>query len=136
MKTAKIMRLENLALYSMNINSHLQLWLGDYLSGRSQYAAPNGESSTSVPVISGVPQGSILGPLLFVIYINGICEIPLNDGCMMLYADNILLYRQIGNQSDFLLLQEDINPLQNWFSPNFLEQNPNTCLYQENVCVL
>ena len=77
--------------------------------------------------------------------VNGVCEIPLNDGCMLLYADDILLYLQIRNQSDFLLLQEDINMhlhfdafssrkiCENQFCSVFISV---VYLYQENVCVL
>ena len=75
-------------LADLNTNPHALKWLGDYLS---QYVV----ESTSTQVISGVPQGSVLGPLLFLIYINGVTEIPVNDGCMLVYADDILLYRQI-----------------------------------------
>ena len=78
-------------LADLNINPHALKWLGDHLSQRSQYVVVNGESSTSTQVISGVPQGSVLGPLLFLTYINGITEIPINDGCMLLYADDIFL---------------------------------------------
>ena len=77
-------------LESLNINLHLLNWIQDYLCNRSQYVVVNGESSTSAPVVSGVPQGSMLGPLFFLIYINDIMEVCLSDGCMLLYADDIL----------------------------------------------
>ena len=98
------------------------------MSQRSQYVV-NGESSTFTQVISGVPQGSVLGPLLFLIYINGVTEIPLNDGCMLLYADDILLYRQIQSSSDYQLLQQDIDAMETWFSQNNLELNASKCKY-------
>ena len=116
-------------LTDLNINPHALKWLGDYLSQRSQYVVVNGESSTSTQVISGVPQGSVLGPLLFLIYINGVTEIPLNDGCMLLYADDILLYRQIQSSSDYQLFQQDIDAMESWFSQNNLELNASKCKY-------
>ena len=78
-------------------------------------------------IVSGVPQGSVLGPLLFVIY--KVPEITLSDGCMTLYADDILLYRRIRTQSDYSLLQQDVNKLQTWFSQNHLELNISKCKY-------
>ena len=85
--------------------------------------------SSPAPVISGVPQGSVLGPLLFLIYINEVAEIPLSDGCMSVYADGILLHLQIHTQSDYLLLQQDINTMQAWFSQNHLEFKSSKCKY-------
>ena len=56
----------------------------------------NGEVSQDMAVLSGVPQGSVLGPLLFLIYIDSLANIPVTDGTrMVLYADDLLLFRPI-----------------------------------------
>jgi len=96
-------------LASLHVDPYVLRWLSDYLCQRSQCVAVNGEISTSSKVISGVPQGSVLGPLLFLIYINGISEVELHNGTIILYADDILLYRRIQSQADYLLFQKDID---------------------------
>ena len=55
-----------------------------------------GGSSDLQPVLSGVSQGSVLGPILFIFYINDITSVQLMDGTMSLYADDIMLYRPEG----------------------------------------
>ena len=114
-------------LESLNINLHLLNWIQDYLCNRSQYVVVNGESSTSALVVSGVSQGSVLGPLFFLIYINDIMEVCLSDGCMLLYADDILLHRQVRSVSDYLLIQQDIDALQDWLKYNYLDLNSTKC---------
>ena len=64
----------------------------------------------ATPVISGVPQGSVLGPLLFLIY--NFTEINLRDGAKItMYADDVLLFRVINSPEDFAKLQDDIDKL-------------------------
>ena len=71
-------------------------WLCSYLSGRKQPVVVYGECSRSVQVIAGVPQGSVLGPLLFLIYIDTINLLQLSEGTkisLYYYADDILIYK-------------------------------------------
>ena len=77
----------------------------------------NGATSETLPVISGVHQGSVLGPLLLLIYIDGVTSTPLSDGSKMtLYADDMLLYRYIETPQDHQMLQDDINSISEWVS--------------------
>ena len=68
-----------------------------------------------MPVLSGVPQGSVLGPLLFLIYIDGINGLSLSPGSnLVLYADDMLLYRPISSRDDYTYLQADICSAPRW----------------------
>ena len=73
----------------------------------------NGECSTTSNVISGVPQGSVLGPLLFIIYMDGLTQLPLKEGShLLLFADDILLFCTIKSQAVYYILQQDIAVLE------------------------
>ena len=81
----------------------------------------NGASSETSAVTSGVPQGSILGPLLFLVYIDNISQVNLSPGSkLVLYADGILLYRPISSVNDYQMLQADIDALSTWSTLNSL----------------
>jgi hypothetical protein len=125
-KVPHITLLDTLA--DVGINPHVLNWLQDYLCQRSQYVVVNGERSTTSNVISGVPQGSVLGPLLFVIYMDGITQLPFQEGShLLLYADDILLYRSIKTENDYYILQQDIALLEAWISQRYLQLNPAKC---------
>ena len=77
---------------------------------RKQYVVLNGKTSTTCSATSGVPQGSVLGPLLFLIYINDSVDSAVIEGnCITLYADDMLLYKIINNPQDFICVQQGIN---------------------------
>ncbi|XP_065892800.1 uncharacterized protein [Dysidea avara] len=76
------------------------------------YGINDSESSSPVPVLSGVPQGTVLGPLMFLLYINDITK-DINSP-LHLFADDCLLYRVINSAEDANMLQEDLNRLSEW----------------------
>ena len=87
-------------------------WINSWLSGRTQQVVLDGQASDPVPVLSGVPQGSVLGPGLFLIFINDLLD---NTGSSVrLFADDCVLYRNIHSLQDCLALQEDLTSLRQW----------------------
>ena len=85
---------------------------GSWLSGRTQQVVFDGQASDPVPVLSGVPQGWVLGPVLFLIFIN---DLPDNiRSSVRLFAFDCVLYRNIHSIQDCLTLQEDLTSLGQW----------------------
>ena len=74
---------------------------------------PEGVSSYGF-VTSGVPQGSVLGPLLFLLYINDVADLFTDGSCIKLYADDVKLYFKIVNDSDVVTLQHSIDKFAKW----------------------
>ena len=103
-------------------------WLCGYLSGRHEFVLVNGEHSKSTLIRFGVPQGSVLGPLLFLLYINDITKLHLSDQSRLkLYADDILLYKPITQNTSRVEIQQDINRLFQSSQENMLSFNITKC---------
>ena len=80
-------------LTSLGLDAHIISWITSYLTNWKQHVFVGGESSQYAPVLSGVPQGSVLDPLLFLVYIDDVSNILLSDGSILnLYADDMILY--------------------------------------------
>ena len=112
---------------NFGINGFLLKFLLEYLSNRSQRVIIGNTFSDSLPVVSGVPQGSILGPILFVLFINDIGTEVSPDSNILLYADDTKLYREICNENDMEMLQADIMALNNWAVTNKMRFHPQKC---------
>ena len=113
-------------LTSIGLNKYLIKWVASYLTGRKQQVVVNGSCSIFLPIISGVPQGSVLGPLLFII--NEVAQLPLTaDSKLAMYADDILLYRPVRSTADLICLQEDTTSLDLWANSVNLRFNPRKC---------
>ena len=115
-------------LASMQVDPYLLRWTHNYLSNRSQSVVVNGVQSNPLAVISGVPQGSVLGPLLFLAYIDGVAR-SVHRSKVIMYDDDIVLYRIIKNPSDFSLLQEDVTSICTWATNNHLTLNSQKSCY-------
>ncbi len=100
-------------------------WIESFLRGRIQRVSVNGSHSKSIDVTSGVPQGSVLGPTLFLIYINDI-DIDIKS-TVRLFADDSILYRSIWSHEDQLALQQDLNNLLDWADTWLMEFNVSKC---------
>ena len=88
----------------------------------------NGEHSKRCHVLSGVPQGSVLGPLLLLIYINSLTFIVLSDSTrLILYGDDLFIYKPIPTETSHLQLQSDINSISLWADNNLMTFNEAKC---------
>ena len=96
------------------ITGNLLGWISDFLVGRTQQVVINDAKSSKASVTSGIPQGSVLGPLLFVIYINDLPDVVDKDSFVFLFADDTKVFRQINSDNDKTVLQSDIDKLLEW----------------------
>ena len=112
-------------LQNFGFGTRLILFFKSYLFDREQYVSYNGYRSKVFLATSGVPQGSNLGPLLFLLFINDLCcQINCNK---LLFADDLKIFNSINSEDDYDSLQADINKLQDWCVLNKLHLNISKC---------
>ena len=109
------------------IRGPLLEWTSSFLIGRKQCVVVDGKASKLTDVLSGVPQGTVLGPLFFLIYINDISKNLSVGTKIRLFADDSLLYRTIRSAKDCEILQKDLNTLQQWEKLWKMEFHPGKC---------
>lgn len=112
-------------LENYGIRGKLLTWTSNFLTQRQMCVIVDGEKSRHVPVDSGVPQGTVLGPLLFLCHINDLPEQVKSH--IRLFADDCLLYRAINTFKDHELLQEDLMKLQDWADTWGMKFNATKC---------
>ena len=104
------------------IRGKILSWIRNFLTNRHQRVVLDGFTSESHPVNSGVPQGTILAPLLFLCYVN---DLPSSIQCKIgLYADDTILYSTIHTLSDCITLQKDLDSLTQWATKWKMSFNP------------
>jgi len=101
-------------LKAYGVAGNLYAWLSDFLTNRVQAVKVNNKFSHNIPVSSGVPQGSVLGPALFLLYINDLVDIFGNSLSVKLFADDVKIYSVINNIDDTYLLQSGLDALYIW----------------------
>jgi hypothetical protein len=109
----------------LGIRGSTKNWIEGFLIKRHQKVLIDGQSSSGSPVVSGVPQGTVLGPLLFLTYINDLPNCVASD--VRLFADDLILYRKIDSPNDCNVLQQDINSLCRWESSWQMKFNISKC---------
>ncbi len=107
------------------VRGRTNAWIKNFLTGRKQTVVLDGARSNEVDVTSGVPQGSVLGPCLFLIYINDLPDCLKSN--VRLFADDTVVYLTIGHQSDASILQEDLQRLEAWEALWGMEFHPQKC---------
>ena len=112
-------------LHNYGIRGKLHNWVTSFLTKRQQRVMVNGEVSDFVPVTSGVPQGTVTGPMWFLIFIN---DLPDNiKSNIRLFADDCVLYRTVKSPSDAEILQHDLNTLTSWQDRWLMKFNEKKC---------
>ena len=112
-------------LNHFGIRNSTNQWISAFLHGRSQTVVVEGAKSNPIPVRSGVPQGSVLGPCLFLIYINDLSSRV--SSLTRLFADDTILYRFVAAATDHNILQDDLKKLELWESEWDMSFHPDKC---------
>ncbi len=113
--------------HEYEVDGTLLKFIADYLKDRKQHVVIGGAQSGLINVRSGVPQGSILGPLFFVLFINDMSECIQEGTSIALYADDTKMWRKIINWSDHEILQRDIDALHSWAQRNKMKFHSKKC---------
>ena len=113
-------------LSSFGVGGALLDWISSFITGRTQVVRIKGFTSAQVKVSSGVPQGSHLGPLLFILFINDLLSC-LRFCRILLFADDAKLFSIIKSPIDCSKIQKDIDAIHNWCIENALKLNLNKC---------
>ena len=113
-------------IYHYGIRGNTHKWIKEFLNVREQKVVLDGCISRTAPVKSGVPQGSVLGPLLFLLFINDLPEY-VSHSSVRLFADDCILYREVTSPEDACQLQRDLDALQQWESDWLMEFHPLKC---------
>ena len=112
-------------LFKCGIDDITLQWLKSFLEKRRQSVVLVGEHSYSVLVTSGVPQGSVLGPLMFLVFINDFpCYVKSR---VLFFGDETVIYLTVKSESDCQQLQDDLRSLEKWESNWCMEFNPSKC---------
>ena len=107
-------------LHRYGFNQSLVSWIESFLVGRTQTVVLDGIHSFVATILSGVPQGTVLGPLLFLVYINDL-ELSVKHSNVGLFADDTRISKQISCANDCELLQNDLNSVIHWSTRNNME---------------
>ena len=116
-------------LRNYGFGGNLLKWFQSYLSDRCQRVTVLGCTSNTLPVSSGVPQGSILGPALFLLYVNDLRD-SVKTSEVAMFADDTKLFSSVKCQDDAMLLQSDLRNLEHWSSVSGLTFNEKKCKQQ------
>ena len=112
-------------LSQYGIDGNINSWLSNFLTNRQMSVVVDGVKSEAAPVASGVPQGTVLGPILFLCHINDLPDSV--KSTVRLFADDCLLYRSIKTRADHIALQNDLNNLEVWAAKWGMSFNAKKC---------
>ena len=116
-----------LKLHHYGIHGATHQWIRQFLSNRTQELVVDGVSSRITHVTSGVPPGSVLGPILFLLFINDLPSYT-QSSKVRLFADDCMIYRNINSDYDRELLQNDLDALLRWESDWGMNFHPAKCV--------
>jgi hypothetical protein len=114
-------------LHSYGINEELINWIREFLCFRTQSVKINSKLSEPKPVLSDIPQGSVLGPLLFIIYINDLPNVCDNLCNLYLFADDAKMYKCIDDQVDSDALNLCFKHVLDWSNNWLMKLNITKC---------
>ena len=120
-------------LHQYGIREDTLKWMKDFVDNRKQAVVINGVHSSCIPVFSGIPQGSVLSPVFFLLYINGLQEQVKSR--VRLFADDTAIYLALSSHIEGKVLQNDLLSLEKWKKMWDMNFNPSKCQVLRVTCL-